>query len=85
MQLHHERVQDFLVMILLAVVHQSRCKKDMGLDLPREVFCKFQVRSYHIQSGDDGSEQFVALAGMGAFDAFTSRKVFEEAGTGLLA
>ena len=38
-----------------------------------------------LKFGDDGSEQFVALAGIGAFDAFTSRKVFEESGAGFLA
>ena len=38
-----------------------------------------------LKFGDDGSEQFAALSGIGAFDAFTSRKVFEESGTGFLA
>ena len=38
-----------------------------------------------LKFGDDGSEQFVALAGIGAFDVFTSRKVFEESGAGFLA
>ena len=38
-----------------------------------------------LKFGDDGSDQFASLSGIGAFDAFTSRKVFEEAGTGLLA
>ena len=28
--------------------------------------------------GDDGSAQFAALTGMGVFNAFTSRRVFEE-------
>ena len=38
-----------------------------------------------LKFGDDGSDQLASLSGIGAFDAFTSRKVFEEAGTGLLA
>jgi autotransporter passenger strand-loop-strand repeat protein len=35
--------------------------------------------------GDDGSAQFAALSGMGAFDAFSSRKIFEESSAGILA
>ena len=38
-----------------------------------------------LKFGDDGSEQYAALAGIGAFSAFTSRKVFEESGAGFLA
>jgi len=32
-----------------------------------------------LKFGDDGSAQFTSLSDMGAFDAFTSRKIFEEA------
>jgi hypothetical protein len=35
--------------------------------------------------GDDGSELFAALSDLGAFDGFTSRRIFEESGDGLLA
>ena len=35
-------------------------------------------------TGDDAA-QFAALSGLGAFDAFTSRRVFEESSTGTLA
>ena len=38
-----------------------------------------------LKFGDDGSDQFASLSGIGAFDAFTSRKVFEESGAGFLA
>ena len=38
-----------------------------------------------LKFGDDGSDEFGALSGMGAFDAFTSQRIFEESGTGMLA
>ena len=38
-----------------------------------------------LKFGDDGSARFAELTGMGAFDAFTSREVFERSGTGILA
>ena len=38
-----------------------------------------------LKFGDDGSAQFAALTHMGAFDAFSSRLIFEESGTGMLA
>ena len=38
-----------------------------------------------LKFGDDGSEQFAALSDMGAFDRFTSQKIFEESGKGILA
>ena len=38
-----------------------------------------------LKFGDDGSAQFAALSDMGAFNAFTSRKIFEESGNGMLA
>ena len=38
-----------------------------------------------LKFGDDGSEQFAALSGIGAFDAFTSEKVFEDKDAGILA
>ena len=38
-----------------------------------------------LKFGNDGSEQFSALSDAGAFDAFTSRRIFEESGSGLLA
>ena len=37
------------------------------------------------ENGPEDAAQFASLSGIGAFDAFTSRKVFEEADTGLLA
>ena len=43
------------------------------------------VTAVALKFGDDGSEQYANLAAMGAFDAFTSRKIFESAGSGLLA
>ena len=38
-----------------------------------------------LKFGDDGSDQFAALSDAGAFDAFTSQRIFEESGTGILA
>ena len=38
-----------------------------------------------LKFGDDGSAQFASLASAGSFDAFTSRKIFEESDNGLLA
>ena len=38
-----------------------------------------------LKFGDDGSEQFAALASIGAFADVTSEKVFEEKGKGILA
>lgn len=38
-----------------------------------------------LRFGDDGSERFAALSAAGAFDAFTSRKVFDEAGNAVIA
>jgi len=38
-----------------------------------------------LRFGDDGSEQFATLSGTGAFDDFTSQKIFEESGKGILA
>jgi len=35
--------------------------------------------------GDDGSEEYAKLSAMGAFDAFSSQRIFEESGKGLLA
>ena len=38
-----------------------------------------------LKFGDDGSAQFAALSGNGAFNAFSSQKIFEESGKGMLA
>ncbi|MBQ7207534.1 MAG: hypothetical protein IJS01_07015 [Lentisphaeria bacterium] len=38
-----------------------------------------------LKFGDDGSEQFAALAGIGAFADVTCEKVFEKKGKGILA
>ena len=38
-----------------------------------------------LKFGDDGSEQFALLTGMGAFADFSSQRVFEESGQGILA
>ena len=38
-----------------------------------------------LKFGDDGSEQFAALSNTGAFDAFASRRIFEESDSGILA
>ncbi len=38
-----------------------------------------------LKFGDDGSDQFAALSGMGAFMDATSERIFEEAGKGMLA
>ena len=35
--------------------------------------------------GFEDAAQFASLSGAGAFDAFSSRKVFEESGSGILA
>ena len=37
-----------------------------------------------LKFGDDSSEQFAALSNAGAFDAFTSRRIFEESDSGIL-
>ena len=38
-----------------------------------------------LKFGDDGSAQFAALSDMGAFDVFTSQKIFEDSDKGILA
>ena len=38
-----------------------------------------------LKFGDDGSDQFASLSGMGAFADFTSQRIYEESGKGLLA
>ena len=38
-----------------------------------------------LKFGDDGSAQFASLSDMGAFAAFTSRKIFEDTNKGILA
>ena len=38
-----------------------------------------------VKFGDDGSEQYAALAGQGAFSDCSSEKIFEEQGKGILA
>ena len=38
-----------------------------------------------LKFGDDGSEQFATLSSSGAFAEFTSQKIFEEEGKGILA
>ena len=38
-----------------------------------------------LKFGDDASEQYAALTAQGAFAEFTSEKIFEEQGRGLLA
>ena len=38
-----------------------------------------------LKSGSDGSEQFAALSLAGAFDDFTSQRIFEESNSGILA
>ena len=38
-----------------------------------------------LKFGDDGSEQYATLTSAGAFVEFTSQKIFEESGKGLLA
>ena len=38
-----------------------------------------------LKFGDDGSDRYLVLSGMGAFDAFTSQQIFEESGKGILA
>ena len=43
------------------------------------------VASVTLKFGNDGSEQYAALASAGAFAEFTSQKIFEESGKGILA
>lgn len=43
------------------------------------------VASVTLKFGNDGLEQYAALASAGAFAEFTSQKIFEESGKGLLA
>ena len=43
------------------------------------------VTSVELKFGDDGSEQYANLASAGAFTEFTSQRIFEESGKGLLA
>ena len=38
-----------------------------------------------LKFGDDGSEQYAALASAGAFEEFTSQRIFEGSGAGILA
>ncbi len=38
-----------------------------------------------LKFGDDGTEQYAALSGMGAFADFTSQRIFEDLGKGILA
>ena len=38
-----------------------------------------------LKFGDDGSEEYAKLSAMGAFDAFSSQRIFEESGKGILA
>ena len=38
-----------------------------------------------VKYGEDGTERLAALSGMGTFATFTSRKIFEESGKGILA
>ena len=38
-----------------------------------------------LKLGDDGSAQFASLSNTGAFDAFTSQRIFEESDSGILA
>ena len=38
-----------------------------------------------LKFGDDASEQYATLSEAGAFDAFTSQRVFEESCAGILA
>ena len=38
-----------------------------------------------LKFGDDGSERFATLSGLGAFESFASQRIFEENGTGVLA
>ena len=38
-----------------------------------------------LKFGDDGSEEYAQLSAIGAFDAFTSQRIFEESGKGILA
>ena len=38
-----------------------------------------------LKFGDDGSEEYAKLSALGAFDAFSSQKIFEESGNGFLA
>ena len=38
-----------------------------------------------VKYGDDGTDEYKALAAAGAFEEFTSQKIFEESGKGLLA
>ena len=43
------------------------------------------VASVTLKFGDDGSEQYANLASAGTFTEFTSQRIFEESGKGLLA
>ena len=38
-----------------------------------------------LKFGDDGSEEYAKLSAMGAFDAFSSQRIFEDSGEGILA
>ena len=38
-----------------------------------------------LKFGDDGSQEYAKLSDMGAFDSFSSQRIFEGSGTGTLA
>jgi len=45
----------------------------------------FALADIAVKYGDDGTDEYKALAAAGAFAEFTSQKIFEESGKGLLA
>jgi hypothetical protein len=45
----------------------------------------FVLANIAVKYGDDGSDEYAALASAGAFAEFTSQRIFEESGKGILA
>ena len=45
----------------------------------------FALADISVRYGDDGTDEYKALAAAGAFEEFTSQKIFEESGKGILA
>ena len=43
------------------------------------------INDWNGTNGDDGSDEFATLSRVGAFADFTSQKIFEESGKGILA
>ena len=74
-------------------VKQSRGQKDGSVHTAyiRVIYSVFffdkakKLRRVTLKFGDDGSDEFATLSGMGAFFDATTERIFEESGKGILA